>query len=75
METFDNCFVCGQPKDQVPKLIIGRHGAICSHCIAFCYDLLVKEGFDMSEYRKGKVPAGTTPSVKADPGTQDPEKK
>ncbi len=39
-ERRDQCCLCGKNKDQVPKLIVGLHGAVCSECIDLCNDIL-----------------------------------
>jgi ATP-dependent Clp protease ATP-binding subunit ClpX len=43
-ETRDRCLLCGKGKDQVPKLIVGLHGAVCTDCIELCNDILNAEG-------------------------------
>jgi ATP-dependent protease Clp ATPase subunit len=43
------CSFCHQPKSKVGKLISGDgQVAICNHCVAVCYDVLRREGFDMT---------------------------
>lgn len=39
-ERRDQCCLCGKRKDQVPKLIVGLHGAVCSDCIELCNEIL-----------------------------------
>jgi ATP-dependent Clp protease ATP-binding subunit ClpX len=39
-ERRDQCSLCGKTKDQVRKLIVGLHGAVCSECIDLCNDIL-----------------------------------
>src|SRR5690349_16570071 len=39
-EVRDRCCLCGKAKEQVPKLIVGLHGAVCSDCIDLCNDIL-----------------------------------
>lgn len=34
------CCLCGKTKEQVPKLIVGLSGAVCSDCIDLCNDIL-----------------------------------
>jgi ATP-dependent Clp protease ATP-binding subunit ClpX len=34
------CCLCGKAKEQVKKLIVGLHGAVCSDCIDLCNDIL-----------------------------------
>ncbi|MFX9038792.1 ClpX C4-type zinc finger protein, partial [Acinetobacter baumannii] len=36
----DRCCLCGKGKDQVPKLIVGLNGAVCSECVDLCNDIL-----------------------------------
>jgi ATP-dependent Clp protease ATP-binding subunit ClpX len=43
-ESRDRCLLCGKGKDQVPKLIVGLHGAVCTDCIELCNDILNAEG-------------------------------
>ncbi|MCW5937562.1 MAG: ATP-dependent Clp protease ATP-binding subunit ClpX [Fimbriimonadaceae bacterium] len=43
-ERRDRCCLCGKAKEQVPKLIVGLHGAVCSDCIDLCNDILQNEG-------------------------------
>lgn len=39
-ERRDRCCLCGKGKDQVPKLIVGLNGAVCSECVDLCNDIL-----------------------------------
>src|SRR5271170_817211 len=39
-ERRDQCCLCGKTKEQVNKLIVGLHGAVCSDCIDLCNDIL-----------------------------------
>ncbi len=43
-ERRDQCCLCGKTKEQVRKLIVGLHGAVCSDCIDLCNDILTNEG-------------------------------
>lgn len=43
-ERRDRCCLCGKSKENVPKLIVGLHGAVCSDCIDLCNDILQNEG-------------------------------
>jgi len=45
-----NCDFCGRSKEEVEKLIVGDHAAICNECINLCVDILDDE--------KQKKPAG-----------------
>src|SRR5436305_697460 len=40
----DQCCLCGKTKEQVRKLIVGLHGAVCSDCIDLCNDILNNDG-------------------------------
>lgn len=42
-ERRDQCSLCGKSKEQVRKLIVGLHGAVCSDCIDLCNDILNNE--------------------------------
>ncbi len=48
-ERRDQCCLCGKTKEQVKKLIVGLHGAVCSDCIDLCNDIL--------QHENGGVPA------------------
>lgn len=43
-ERRDQCCLCGKTKEQVRKLIVGLHGAVCSDCIDLCNDILTNDG-------------------------------
>jgi len=40
IERRNQCCLCGKTKEQVRKLIVGLHGAVCSDCIDLCEDIL-----------------------------------
>lgn len=42
-ERRDQCCLCGKTKEQVKKLIVGLHGAVCSDCVDLCNDILANE--------------------------------
>ncbi len=44
LERRDQCCLCGKTKEQVKKLIVGLHGAVCSDCVDLCNDILHTEG-------------------------------
>lgn len=44
IERRDQCCLCGKTKEQVKKLIVGLHGAVCSDCADLCNDILHNEG-------------------------------
>ncbi|MEA2553147.1 MAG: ATP-dependent Clp protease ATP-binding subunit ClpX [Fimbriimonadaceae bacterium] len=43
IERRDQCCLCGKTKEQVRKLIVGLHGAVCADCIDLCNDILHNE--------------------------------
>lgn len=43
-ERRDQCCLCGKQKEQVRKLIVGLHGAVCADCIDLCNDILNNDG-------------------------------
>ena len=43
IERRDQCCLCGKTKEQVKKLIVGLHGAVCCDCIDLCNDILANE--------------------------------
>jgi hypothetical protein len=34
------CVLCGKPREQVAKLILGLHGGICVECVELCNDVI-----------------------------------
>lgn len=44
LERRDHCCLCGKTKEQVRKLIVGLHGAVCSDCVDLCNDILQSDG-------------------------------
>ncbi|MBI5706356.1 MAG: ATP-dependent Clp protease ATP-binding subunit ClpX [Armatimonadetes bacterium] len=40
LERRDTCCLCGKAKEQVRKLIVGLHGAVCCDCVDLCNDIL-----------------------------------
>ncbi|MCW5938476.1 MAG: ATP-dependent Clp protease ATP-binding subunit ClpX [Fimbriimonadaceae bacterium] len=60
-ERRDRCCLCGKGKEQVPKLIVGLHGAVCSDCVDLCNDILQNEGGSPREGTKG---VASDPAVK-----------
>jgi len=67
-ERRDLCCLCGKTKEQVRKLIVGLHGAVCSECIDLCNDILQND--------TGKRPNVTADEAiahaKANPKQQEP---
>jgi ATP-dependent Clp protease ATP-binding subunit ClpX len=43
MEQQHNCDFCGKSKEDVEKLIVGEHAAICNDCVDLCVDILKDE--------------------------------
>lgn len=43
-ERRDRCCLCGKKKEQVPKLIVGLHGAVCTDCVELCKEILSNDG-------------------------------
>ncbi|MFZ4506884.1 MAG: ATP-dependent Clp protease ATP-binding subunit ClpX [Fimbriimonas sp.] len=43
VERRELCCLCGKTKEQVRKLIVGLHGAVCSDCVDLCNDILLSE--------------------------------
>ena len=37
------CDFCGKNKEEVEKLIVGDHAAICNTCVELCVDILTDE--------------------------------
>ena len=63
-EVRDRCCLCGKAKEQVPKLIVGLHGAVCSDCIDLCNDILQN---DLSLKHKTEAIRDRRPSAAAEP--------
>jgi ATP-dependent Clp protease ATP-binding subunit ClpX len=47
-----NCDFCGKSKEDVEKLIVGEHAAICNDCITLCVDILDDEKFKKTDNNK-----------------------
>lgn len=43
LERREQCCLCGKTKEQVRKLIVGLHGAVCSDCIDLCNGILTSD--------------------------------
>ena len=64
LERRDQCCLCGKTKEQVRKLIVGLHGAVCIDCIDLCNDILSSE---MERHpHSPTVPALSTTPARAD---------
>ncbi len=61
-ERRDQCCLCGKTKEQVKKLIVGLHGAVCSECIDLCNDILHTDG-DKAAPSVGQQPKAAVASV------------
>lgn len=62
-ERRDQCCLCGKAKEQVKKLIVGLHGAVCSDCIDLCNDILHSDGDSRQPgAAKASNPAPTQPA-------------
>ena len=55
-ERRDQCCLCGKTKDQVRKLIVGLHGAVCSDCIDLCNDILQGEAEKQDKEKPSRGP-------------------
>lgn len=61
-ERRDQCCLCGKAKEQVKKLIVGLHGAVCSDCIDLCNDILHSDGDTRQSAPKASTPAPAAPA-------------
>lgn len=50
------CNFCGRTEREVPLLITGFHGCICSDCVTQAYQVLQANGFDKDAKKKQAVP-------------------
>lgn len=50
------CNFCGRTEREVPLLITGLHGCICSDCVTQAYQVLQANGFDKDAKKKQAVP-------------------
>ena len=62
-EQQNQCCLCGKTKEQVRKLIVGLHGAVCADCIDLCNDILRNEGPE----RTAKPASGSSVNVSVMP--------
>ena len=44
MDENNRCCLCGKPKEEGRKIIVGLHGAVCSDCVNLCNDILLTGG-------------------------------
>src|SRR5688500_1733301 len=45
------CVLCGKPREQVAKLILGLHGGICVECVDLCNDVIKGEIYPTDPYQ------------------------
>jgi ATP-dependent Clp protease ATP-binding subunit ClpX len=45
------CVLCGKPREQVAKLILGLHGGICVECVDLCNDVIKGEIYPADPYQ------------------------
>jgi ATP-dependent Clp protease ATP-binding subunit ClpX len=43
------CVLCGKSREEVGKLIIGRHGGVCLDCVEICNDVVRRQSTDGAE--------------------------
>ena len=52
VEHRDKCALCGKPKAQVKRLIVGLYGGVCQECIELCTEILRGNPSDETPIRK-----------------------
>lgn len=62
----DQCCLCGKTKDQVSKLIVGLHGAVCVNCIDLCSDILRDNPYATSQLQTTEGDEGYSLDLPAD---------
>ncbi len=72
LERRDQCCLCGKTKEQVRKLIVGLHGAVCSDCIDLCNDILHNDP-DKKENAVAATSASSRPSMVTHAGGKVPK--
>jgi ATP-dependent Clp protease ATP-binding subunit ClpX len=65
IERRDQCCLCGKTKEQVKKLIVGLHGAVCSDCIDLCNDILHNEPDKLAPQSPAPPPGPTVVRTQA----------
>jgi ATP-dependent Clp protease ATP-binding subunit ClpX len=60
-ERRDQCCLCGKQKEQVRKLIVGLHGAVCIDCIDLCNDILHTDTEPRTSGAKAAAAAAVAP--------------
>jgi rhamnose utilization protein RhaD (predicted bifunctional aldolase and dehydrogenase) len=70
-EDNSRCALCGKPKEEGRKIVVGLHGAVCSDCVSLCNDILRTGGsslkdpkpspglFDRIREMMGSIPTGS----------------
>lgn len=71
-ERRDQCSLCGKSKEQVRKLIVGLHGAVCSDCIDLCNDILNNESEKNLGGANAAGPAARKTAATASPAPEMP---
>src|SRR5579862_2533174 len=72
LERRDQCCLCGKTKEQVKKLIVGLHGAVCSDCIDLCNDILHNEPEKSGIGAPAQAPTNVRPHL-ASPVSSSPK--
>ena len=60
-EDNNRCCLCGKPKEEGRKIIVGLHGAVCSDCVSLCNDILLTGGDAPSPAARKTDAPGATP--------------
>ncbi|MCH8273436.1 MAG: ATP-dependent Clp protease ATP-binding subunit ClpX [Armatimonadetes bacterium] len=58
MEHRDRCALCGKPKAQVRRLIVGLYGGVCQECIDLCAEILRGGGPEEAPIQATEKPFG-----------------
>lgn len=70
MEDNNRCCLCGKPKEEGRKIIVGLHGAVCSDCVSLCNDILLTGTGIPGSAPKGEGVSGSSASESAGFGKQ-----
>ena len=62
-EDNNRCCLCGKPKEEGRKIIVGLHGAVCSDCVSLCNDILLTGGDAPSPAARKTAAHGATPGA------------
>jgi len=60
----NQCCLCGKTKEQVRKLIVGLHGAVCSDCVELCNDILHSDNDRSTVRNPVQAASGTRSPIK-----------